>query len=189
MGRYKIIDSTTCQKVGRLRPRHECMYRTCTVMQTNLDFSSRSRHGQEAPGIGGIASRCLRPSAVRQIRRSRKSAPNGFLSFRCIVHEILARYRSNGACAGMIIPWAFRGRHGIRTLGGLCAGCADVFRQARTKAYIDVGRGRAYPRFSSTAGKSSTVPGERRTTCPTGATTPFVRFSRSAVEALSGNAR
>ena len=56
-------------KVGKLGL--DMMYRTCTV-QANLDFSSRSRHGQEAAGVAGAAAGGDR--AVRQFAVHRRQA-------------------------------------------------------------------------------------------------------------------
>ena len=74
--RYKIMREYM-PKVGRLG--RQMMFRSCTV-QTNLDFGSRSRHGQEIPRRAWRCSRSRRRCSP--IRRSRKGALNGFLSYR-----------------------------------------------------------------------------------------------------------
>ena len=145
-GRYKIM-TNYMPKVGRYGL--DMMYRTCTV-QTNLDFSLGSRHGQEAPGVGGVAAggdRLVRQFAVH--RRQAQRLP-------VVPLRDLARYRQ---CALRHDSVGVRGRHGVRALGRLCARRADVFRQARRCLYRR--RGIVVPRFLRR--QESGLPGERPT--------------------------
>ena len=71
-GRYGIM-APYMDKVGRYG--RDMMFRTCTV-QVNLDFASRSGHGEEAPRVAGAAARSPRHSSP--IRPSSTASPTAF---------------------------------------------------------------------------------------------------------------
>ena len=117
-GRYKIM-TAYMPKVGTLGL--DMMYRTCTV-QANLDFSVRSRHGEEAARVDRAAAGGDR--AVRQLAVHRRQAQRLSLLSLADLDRHRQRARRHAALG-------VRGRHGLRTLGRLCARRADVFHQAR----------------------------------------------------------
>ena len=170
-GRYRIM-TNYMPKVGKLGL--DMMYRTCTV-QTNLDFHS------EADMVKKLrVSLALQPVGTALFANSpfTEGKPNGFLSFRSEIWRDTDARSLRHAAVGV------RVRHGIRTLGRLCARRADVFRQARRRIYRC---GRAVvPRL---AGWKTARPARRTRDDFRLGQSRLDDFSGSAAQALSGNAR
>ena len=146
-GRYKIM-TNYMPKVGQYGI--DMMYRTCTV-QTNLDFSSEADMVKKLQGVGRAAAG--RDRAVRQFAVHRRQAQR----LPVVPLRNLARHRQ---CALRHDSLGVRGRHGVRTLGRLCARRADVLRQARRHLYRRVGL--VVPRFLR-GQNNPAFPGERPT--------------------------
>ena len=146
-GRYKIM-TAYMPKVGTLGL--DMMYRTCTV-QANLDFSSRSRHGEEAARVAGAAAGGDR--AVRQFAVHRRQAER--LSCRS-AREI---WRDTDNQRAGMLPWAFEDGMGFERYVDYALDVPMYFVKRGDK-YIDVA-GKSFRDFF--AGKLAELPGERPT--------------------------
>ena len=131
-GRYEIM-RRYMPKVGGYGL--DMMFRTCTV-QVNLDFESEADMVKKFRV--GLA---LQPVTTALFANSpfREGRPSGFLSYRAQVWTDVDNARAGHAALGV------RGRHGLRALCRLRAGCADVFRLSRRQIYRCGGQ--ELPRF------------------------------------------
>ena len=121
-GRYAIMRDYM-PKVGSLGL--DMMTRTCTV-QVNLDFASRSGHGEEIPRVAGAAAD--RDRAVRRFAVHRRQAER--LPELPLAH--LDRHRSRPHRHARL---RVRGRLRLRALRRLSARRADVFHLSRRRVH------------------------------------------------------
>ena len=121
-------------------------------------FRIRSRHGEEIPRRPGAAAHHHR--AVRQFAVPRRPAQR----FSVLSRPGLDRCRQ---CPRRHAALGVRGRHGLRALCRLRAGCADVFRLSRRQIYRRGGQ--ELPRFP---GPQNSRSGAHRPRCS--ATGPII---------------
>ena len=159
-GRYRIMRDYM-PKVGRYGL--DMMFRTCTV-QDQSRLLVRSRHGQEAAGLGGVAAGC--DGAVRKFSIHRRQAER----LPVVPFGNLARHRQRPRRHD---PLGVRGRHGFERWVDYALDVPMYFVK-RGENYIDVS-GSSFRDFFD--GKNKTHPRRAAEPCWTG---PIIcrQFSR-----------
>ena len=171
-GRYKIM-TDYMPKVGTLGL--DMMYRTCTV-QTNLDFSLRSRHGQEAARVDRAAAG--RRRRYSPIRRSPRASPT----------DSCHSARKSGATPTTRAPACCPGRSSpawVSSAGSIMRStCRCISSSAATT--ISTSSGQSFRDLL--AGRLPAMPGARATISDWAQPHQY-DFPGGAAQALSGNAR